>query len=417
MENKIVRKTRSVCPVCLDTIDANIVEHDDGFLYMEKNCEKHGDFSCLVWEDSAEAYLEWIGTGELPEEEGDNMISKPCEKGCPHDCGPCDAHAKQMTSIALMTSNVCNINCPVCFTKLPEHERYMPSTEELCKQIDDLAKTLVGEYPLELCGGEPTVRDDLDKIIAHANSRGFHHIQLNSNGIRLAEDGYAEYMKSIGVSVVYLGFEGTDPNTYVKKYGRNLLPTKLKAIENCYNAGLPVVFATIVLPDLNGDDLWSIVELAKKYSPVVRGINFQPISYFGTYNPGERVTIPRVIRSLAKTGEIKAEDFGPVRCQHAVCSFQAAYLIGKDGKLKPVAKNDGLSPAKRTRDYTEKAWSESKFKLLTIGGMAFQDAWNFDVERVQRCRIGIASKENGIVPLCCQYLTAMDGTKIYEGIC
>jgi uncharacterized radical SAM superfamily Fe-S cluster-containing enzyme len=62
------------------------------------------------------------------------------------------------------------------------------------------------------------------------------------------------------------------------------------------------------MPDLNGGGIMSIVETAREFSPTVRGINFQPISYFGTYEPGDRVTIPRVIRALTASGEMKPEE-------------------------------------------------------------------------------------------------------------
>lgn len=417
MNRRVVRRTKSVCPECLKTIEAVLVEKEDG-IWMEKSCQEHGDFSAVVWEDSAEAYLKWIGQGQWPEETGRDMLKNQKSDGCPHDCGPCSKHCSQMVSVALMTSNQCNINCPVCFTKIEGQPIYMPSTEELCAQIDRAAKILGTGYPLELCGGEPTVREDLDKLIARGKEDGFIHFQLNTNGIRIAqEDGYAQKLKAAGVSVVYLGFEGTDEATYMKKYGRNLLPYKMKAIENCYKAGLPMVFASIVMPDLNGNALLNIVEIAKNYSPVVRGINFQPISYFGTYEQGARITIPRVIRALASGGEMQVEDFSPVDCQHPQCSFQGVFMIDGKGRLKSMGSSSKPSSAKRVREHNSMAWSESRLKVLTIGGMAFMDAWNFDIQRVQRCRIGIISPENGIVPLCSQYLSSTTGEKIHKNIC
>ncbi len=414
---RVVRETKSVCPTCLEVIDAQLVERDDT-IWMQKSCKEHGECETIVWEADAEHYIDWIGEAAMAEEVGPDMQKRPMEKGCPHDCGPCESHCEQMVSVALMTSNVCNIDCPICFTKIDGQAVYMPSTEQMCEQIDKAAERLQGEYPLELCGGEPTVRNDLKEIIAHANSCGFHHIQVNTNGLRLAaEADYAKKLVEWGVSVIYLGFEGTDRETYVKKYGRDLYDTKIAAIESCVEAGLAVVLATVVLPDLNGDGLREIVEVAKRYSPTIRGINFQPISYFGTYEPGERVTIPRVIRSLSETEGIEESDFVPVNCQHPLCSFQAAYMIDGKGRLKSITPKRGLSSAKKVRDYTAKAWSKSPMKLLTIGGMAFMDAWNFDLERVRRCRIGVLSPERGVVPLCSQYLSSVDGAKIYEGIC
>ena len=41
MEDKLVRKTFSVCPVCLKKIEADIIERE-GKIYLTKQCENHG---------------------------------------------------------------------------------------------------------------------------------------------------------------------------------------------------------------------------------------------------------------------------------------------------------------------------------------------------------------------------------------
>ncbi|MBN2338432.1 MAG: radical SAM protein, partial [Acidobacteria bacterium] len=44
-----------------------------------------------------------------------------------------------------------------------------------------------------------------------------------------------------------------------------------------------------------------------------------------------------------------------------------------------------------------------------ISGMAFQDAWNIDLERLRRCCIHVASETRGLVPFCAWYLTDTRG--------
>ena len=57
-------KTKSVCPVCLKEIYADIIERKDG-IYMDKYCPEHGLSSTLIWADSAENYLKWLEYGGL----------------------------------------------------------------------------------------------------------------------------------------------------------------------------------------------------------------------------------------------------------------------------------------------------------------------------------------------------------------
>ena len=62
------------------------------------------------------------------------------------------------------------------------------------------------------------------------------------------------------------------------------------------------------------------------------------------------------------------------------------------------------------------AWTPSERKTLTIGGMAFQDAWNIDLLRVKRCSIQIIQKDGKLIPLCSKYLSSVRGEKLFPGI-
>lgn len=424
---EIIRTTSSLCPVCLKKIKANIVELN-GNIYMDKTCSEHGNFRTIVWQDNKENYLKWYNYRDKPEENGKFINTSTPKLGCPFDCGLCTSHAKQIVSAALMTSNVCNIGCPVCFTKTSAQGRYYPTLDELKRQIDNYLEEVGEGYPIELCGGEPTVREDLPEIIKYCKSIGIDHIQLNTNGIKFSEDEeYAYKLKESGLSVAYLGFDGFNNSIYEKKYGKNILDKKIKAIESFKKSGIATVLAGVVVPNSNDNELGKIVQLAKEYSPTIRGINFQPISYLGTFPSApkdeDRITIPKVIRNLSDqtNGEIKFNDFVPSTCEHPICSFNAMYMIDLKGKLKAMTDfnnpNNEPSSAKKVREVNKRMWSSSKVKTLTIGGMAFMDVWNIDTERLKRCRIGIISKNNGIVPLCAQYVTSINGKKIYNDIC
>ncbi len=92
---------------------------------------------------------------------------------------------------------------------------------------DILALTCPGKTFLQLSGGEPTVRDDLPEIVAYAKNVGCKYLQLNSNGIRLAEDeAYVAALAEAGLSFVFMQFDGTRDDIYRKLRGKPLLELK-----------------------------------------------------------------------------------------------------------------------------------------------------------------------------------------------
>ena len=132
---------------------------------------------------------------------------------------------------------------------------------------------------------------------------GFSFFQLNTNGIRLAEDlDYVKALKEAGLSTVFLQFDGIEDEIYEKLRGQKLFQIKQKAIENCGRNSIGVVLVPTLVPGINTDHIGEIVKYALKGLPVIRGIHFQPISYFGRYpsppKDEDRFTLPEVIRAL-----------------------------------------------------------------------------------------------------------------------
>lgn len=400
-------------------INAEVIE-EDGEIYLKKNCPEHGIFKELIWQDDSEHYIRWLEYGGLNVE---NLPQSPqeVENSCQTQCH-CE---KQPCSAALMVTNRCNSDCPVCFTRSHEDENYEPSLDEL-KVLLEFYKNTAGEgAPVEFCGGEPTVRKDLPELAKIAKSMGFKYIQLNTNGIRISESvEYCRLLKESGITTVYLGFDGVTENPYVYKYNKDLLQVKIQAIENCKKAELAVILVPCIKPGVNDHQIGEIIKFAKENIPVVKGVFFQPLSYFGIYpsDGRKRITIPEILRNIEKqtSGEITADSFLPGNCEHPQCSFNGYFILNKEGKLNAITrfKKRGQTDEgyMRIRENTKKTWSYNEQKYLTIGGMAFQDVWNYDAERVKRCTIQIIGKDMKLIPLCKKYTTNEEGHKLYKGI-
>ena len=46
----VIKNTRSICPECLQALDACIFE-EDGKVFIKKECPEHGAFQELYWSD------------------------------------------------------------------------------------------------------------------------------------------------------------------------------------------------------------------------------------------------------------------------------------------------------------------------------------------------------------------------------
>lgn len=444
------KDTESICPICLKKITAKKISYGDK-VYMEKTCPEHGSFKTLIWdgEPSMESW-ERVKIPVYPE--------KPytkAEKGCPFDCGICPEHRQHTCTALIEVTQRCNLRCKFCFASSGgQHEDInMQKIEFMYRSILNSS----GICNIQISGGEPTVRDDLPEIIKLGSKLGFKFIQLNTNGIRIAKDSdYVKKLKEAGLSSVFLQFDGTDNKIYENLRGADLLDYKIKAIENCGKYDIGVILVPTLVYGVNSDNIGDIIDFALKRIPVVRGVHFQPVSYFGRFPDtpcnSERITIPQILRyiEIQTHGRIKKESFRPPGCENSFCSFHGSFLYKGNGELMPITNGKSECSCKceradigsqKAKDFTSRNWSgiEKAYgktaKLVkgktvswddiiyniknfsfSITGMAFQDAWNFDVERVKDCCIHIVSPDGRMIPFCAYNITDCLGNYLYRGV-
>lgn len=429
-EEKTLRRTFSVCPVCGARVAAEYVRVGEE-VYLRKNCREHGSFSAITWRGSPD-FEEWI--------DGSDEISESALGGCPEACGLCAAHRQETCCILLEVTGRCNLHCGFCFAESP-NVKPEPTLDELKVIFARLVRD--GRLFLQLSGGEPTVRDDLPKIVRLAKQAGFQYIQVNSNGVRLAEDEkFVRALALAGLSFVFMQFDGTDENVYMQLRGRPLFDVKKRAIENCAKHGIGVILVPMLVPGINTHELWNIIKFGIDRSPAVRGVHFQPVSYFGCRKepPADlaRFTLPELLRGIEEQsrGAVKVENFTPSRCDHALCGFHGGFTVN-GGEIKPASVNKdekkcccGAVSAESNRNYIGTRWlppGEEKVcccgapveeadsqsfdaflldmrrRSFTITAMDFQDIWNLDLDRLSQCSLHVYN-DGRIVPFCANYL-------------
>jgi len=57
---------------------------------------------------------------------------------------------------------------------------------------------------------------------------------------------------------------------------------------------------------------------------------------------------------------------------------------------------------------------DAQTRTLSISGMAFQDAWNLDLERLRECFLHVVSPDRRLIPLCAYNLTDSLGRTLHR---
>lgn len=110
----------------------------------------------------------------------------------------------------------CNNDCTHCYNA---RERTFPEleTKDWIQIIDQLWH--LGIPHIVFTGGEPTLREDLPELIAHAEKKG-QITGINTNGRRLADRSYLQKLVDAGLDHIQITLESSDEQTHDRMVNR-----------------------------------------------------------------------------------------------------------------------------------------------------------------------------------------------------
>ena len=287
MNTDIIRETSSVCPVCMDELDAFIIKRD-GAAYLEKTCPSHGEFSILVSESSQDyqelkdSYFGLVPEG-LPQKEY-------------------YLHAVQR----------CNLSCPMCFLDFkknggeltPEAVKLIAKTEKIKRFTFSHSEATTCDHLLDLV----RILKNFKKIV-----------NIHTNGLKLADDQFAFSLKSAGIDHVSLQFDGFDESVYERLRNRRLLAVKLKALRNLKRLSIPVTLNVTVAKGVNENEIGRIFDYGIR-ERFIKDISF--ITY-SNYDP-HQVRMDRYIMPDELLKYLEAHSQGRISRQN-VLLFQKLF--------------------------------------------------------------------------------------------
>jgi hypothetical protein len=467
--------TGSLCPVCLRRIAAERVL-EDNVVYLCKSCPEHGPFKTVIWRGlpSYQSWGEAAGRLSAPPPACSAAAAGQCPFNCALCAGHLQhagAVELEVTERCNLTCPVCCSAAGANPTLNPTPDPSLSQIDAWCRTLLASGRA----FGIHLTGGEPTVRHDLAEMIRRVRALSFHYVQLNTNGVRLAlEKEYASELKEAGLSAVALQFDGVTEEVFEAIRGRHLLETKLAAIQNCAEQQLDVVLVPTLIPGVNTGQIGDILRTATALSPTVRAVHFQPISYMGRY-PGlpqnaDRITLPEIMQLIEQqtAGQFAAASFRPASAENPYCAFHGRFWLQPGGGVIPTARPAHLAccrpaqpapldafpsqlngfpegnqelfspqkePASQKKELSSgqkelsspqeepAAGQEELFRgqrepagqqkqAFCISAMAFQDAWNLDLEHLDKCFLHALSPARELVPLCAHRLTSARGQRL-----
>ena len=357
---RLPRTVQSLCPVCSAAVIGRFFVRD-GAVLIEKTCPEHGHFrDCVNSDVLLYSKAAWWSFEEHPGQQFPHVTGAD---QCPSDCGICDHHLSSPCLAQIDLTNRCNMCCPICFANAGVTGFVCePDYDQVVRQLQALRD--LRPHPctaIQFTGGEPTVHPDFLRIIDATREMGFSHIQIATNGLRMADADFARRAAEAGLHTLYLQFDGVGEDAYreTRAYP-GIWAKKLETIENCRCLGMKICLVPTILKGVNSDQVGRIYRFAVENIDVVSGISFQPVSFSGRIDEAERVRSRYTLGDLAHdlaaaSGASPLADMYPLSVVvplsqmiealtgrpkirpscHPDCAFGTYFLVAPDGQAMP----------------------------------------------------------------------------------
>lgn len=444
--------TVSLCPVCLQRIDAKIVFEGDN-VFMLKRCREHGSFKVLIADDAA--YYKNIRNYNKPSETP-YKFNTATHYGCPYDCGLCTDHEQHSCLTVVEITDRCNLTCPTCYAgSSPTHGRHR-TLDEVKAMLDTIVENERNPDVVQISGGEPTLHPQFFEILDYAKSLPIRHLMLNTNGIVIAKDfDFAKRLSTYAPGFeIYLQFDSLKKEVLETMRGANLVSIREQALAHLNELNLSTTLVVTIQKNLNDDTLGQVIDFATKQR-CVRGVTLQPTQLAGRVenfdNLTDRITLTEVRRKILEQSSIfTADDLIPVPCNPD--ALVMGYALKMAGEVIPLTRYinpaDLLDSGKNTIVYEQDEQLHSKMiglfstgnstesateklhgilcclpqvnapslgydNLFRVIVMQFIDAYNFDVRAIKKSCVHIVDKNNKIIPFETMNLFYRDEKKEY----
>lgn len=236
-----------------------------------------------------------------------------------------DKFGREIDYLRVSVTDNCNLRCIYCMDE--KENKFLKKDEKLTD--DEIYRVVkesaaLGIKKIRITGGEPLVRPGLANLIGRINNiSGIEEIYLTTNGILLYDmlDNLAEN----GLKGVNISLDSLKEDRFNKLTRLGKLDKVLASIDKAISLGIKVKLNTVIVNDINKDEIMDFVNLTREKKIDVRFIELMPIGIAVNYKGVTNEEVINIINENCFEFEevIRSKSGGP-----------ATYIKLKDSKGK-----------------------------------------------------------------------------------
>jgi GTP 3',8-cyclase len=210
-----------------------------------------------------------------------------------------DAYNRPIRDLRISVTDRCNFRCTYCMP-LDEYE-WIDKKEILTfEEITRVATlfTRLGVEKIRLTGGEPLVRQNLDRLVGKLSAiAGVRDLCLTTNGALLAEK--VEALKAAGLRRINVSLDSLDHDKFRRMTKRGDLDKVLEGIFAARSHGLhPIKLNAVIERGVNDDDILPLVEFSREHGFAMRFIEYMDVGNANSWTSEKLVSKKEIIAKI-----------------------------------------------------------------------------------------------------------------------
>ena len=188
-----------------------------------------------------------------------------------------DKFGRQITDLRISVTDRCNFRCVYCRSADPENYR---EHDEILSwaELERLGKIFVGLgiRKVRITGGEPLVRDGVEKYLQYLQKIGVEDLSMTTNGHLLAER--CEALMAAGLHRINISLDSLDPIKFEKITRTRSYDPVMRGIDAAQASRFaPIKVNAVLVRGFNEDEVEAFGAFARERALIMRFIEFMPL--------------------------------------------------------------------------------------------------------------------------------------------
>ena len=224
-----------------------------------------------------------------------------------------DSYGRPLKDLRISVTDRCNFRCPYCMPAEVYGERYKFISRENLLTFEEIVRITsilveLGVEKVRITGGEPLVRQDVDKLIAMISElEGVNDLAMTTNAYLLK--GFVKRLRKAGLKRITVSLDSLDEKVFQEMNGRGFGTAKvLDGIYAASEEGFgPIKINSVVKKGVNDHTLIDLARWCREKGHIPRFIEYMDVGTLNGWKLDEVVSSKDIVDMISEVFPVEKD--------------------------------------------------------------------------------------------------------------